>query len=475
MANWSISQEMKINGVTPIDNLFISEFMLGAPSDYVKVYLYALMQCYMAMDCDISSMAKDLSMGEEDIDSAFMYWVRKGLMKNLGNHYVFESPRSVVYCNGVTSGNSLSHYKDFNCALEEIMAGRTLIPSDFEMAYDWIEIYGMTRECVLEMVHYAVTQKYKAGVKVSFNTLNKLAISWTDKGIKTADKAREHIDTKSAIASKAKAVLNHLGQLRNPTVDEVNLIKKWTVEYGFSMDTLLECCSQMLYSKSPSFALLNTIVEKYHSKGISDLDDVEKARAQDDKLFTMYKEIVKRCGGYGSATKAQKEHIDALVEKGFNEQGLLYICDYLVTVDKKGLSHVEKLANELAGVGITLENDVCEELDRRTKEDVNIREYLERAGFSRRPNQKDIDSYRQYAACFGSHEIMLKAADLAYTQKNKSEHLAMLLKAWQEKGVKSLADAVDVAPEVKKKDQEKKGYIKSGTSYKVEDMFDIYE
>lgn len=31
---------------TPVENMFITEYMLRAPGDFVKVYLYALMLCY---------------------------------------------------------------------------------------------------------------------------------------------------------------------------------------------------------------------------------------------------------------------------------------------------------------------------------------------------------------------------------------------------------------------------------------------
>lgn len=475
LADLKISQEMRINGVTPVDNLFISEFMLCAPSDFVKVYIYALMQCYIGMDFELDSMAKDLSMDCENVTSALMYWVRKGLMKKQGDHYIFESPRSVVYCNGVAKGDALSHYKEFNTALSEIMAGRLLVPADFEMAYDWIEIYGMSRECVLEMVHYAVTEKYKAGIKVSFNTLNKLAASWEDKGIKTAQQAREYINSHNSMTVQAKKILSHLGQFRNPTRDESKLLKKWTIDYGFDTDTILGCCSEMVYSKSPSFALLDTIVEKYHDKGARDISDIEAQKTQDDRLFNMYKEIIGRSGGYGSATKAQKQMIDGLISKGFNEQGLIYICDYLVGTDKKGLSHMEKLALELADMGITDENAVSEELDRRTVELSHVKEFLEAAGFTRRPSLKDIQSYRDYWGVFGSHDIMMKAAELSAGQRNRSEHLAKLLDAWKERKVTSLADAVDIAPQVKKKDADKKEYIKSGASYSNKDLFDIYE
>ena len=32
--------------ITPLENLFIDEYMLRAPGDFVKVYIYALRQCY---------------------------------------------------------------------------------------------------------------------------------------------------------------------------------------------------------------------------------------------------------------------------------------------------------------------------------------------------------------------------------------------------------------------------------------------
>jgi len=40
------SDKNHIFDVTPVENLFIHEFMLKAPGDFVKVYLFGLMQCY---------------------------------------------------------------------------------------------------------------------------------------------------------------------------------------------------------------------------------------------------------------------------------------------------------------------------------------------------------------------------------------------------------------------------------------------
>lgn len=67
---------------TPVENMFITEYMLRAPGDFVKVYLYALMLCYHPTPrMSLSSMARDLDMTEEDVERAFKYWARDGLVR----------------------------------------------------------------------------------------------------------------------------------------------------------------------------------------------------------------------------------------------------------------------------------------------------------------------------------------------------------------------------------------------------------
>ena len=41
----SFDEGAAVFDATPVDNMFITEYMLRAPGDFVKVYLYALMLC----------------------------------------------------------------------------------------------------------------------------------------------------------------------------------------------------------------------------------------------------------------------------------------------------------------------------------------------------------------------------------------------------------------------------------------------
>ena len=61
MAFCQFSDTFALFDCTPVENLFIQEYMLRAPGEYVKVYLYGLMQCYHpTQSMSIEVMAKDL-------------------------------------------------------------------------------------------------------------------------------------------------------------------------------------------------------------------------------------------------------------------------------------------------------------------------------------------------------------------------------------------------------------------------------
>ena len=46
MAFCSFDDSAALFDATPVENMFITEYMLRAPGDYVKVYIYGLRLCY---------------------------------------------------------------------------------------------------------------------------------------------------------------------------------------------------------------------------------------------------------------------------------------------------------------------------------------------------------------------------------------------------------------------------------------------
>jgi hypothetical protein len=150
----SFSKDSALMDVTPVENIFISEYMLGAPGDFVKVYLYGLMQChYPAINnATLSSFASALGLDETHVRDAFRYWQRRGLLR-----VVSEDPLSVEYFSikaqvfkgaMTASGAPVYQYAQLNKSLQELFAGRMFSVSDYQKIYDWIEVYGLNEPVV---------------------------------------------------------------------------------------------------------------------------------------------------------------------------------------------------------------------------------------------------------------------------------------------------------------------------------------
>jgi hypothetical protein len=61
-------------------------------------------------------------------------------------------------------------------------------------------------------------------------------------------------------------VLRHIGQDRQPTVDEAALYEKWNKRWKFSQQAILDACAGMTRTGTPNFAYLDKILEGLHQK-----------------------------------------------------------------------------------------------------------------------------------------------------------------------------------------------------------------
>ena len=200
--------------VTPVENLFIQEFMLKAPGDFVKVYIYGLKQCYHLSQSEntIESFSRALCLETKVVENAFHYWQRQGIMEikkdddgRLSIEYL--NIKDMLY-NNQSSNKSLYHYKDFNQNLQAIFGKRLLTPQEYLRVYDWIEILNLPAEVVLMMVQFYISKKSS---RISINYLDKVAESWARDGINTLQKAEEYIKQYESCYQETIAVLKYLG------------------------------------------------------------------------------------------------------------------------------------------------------------------------------------------------------------------------------------------------------------------------
>ena len=171
---------------TPVENMFITEYMLRAPGDFVKVYLYALMLCYHPSPrMSLSAMAKDLDMQEEDVERAFKYWARDGLVRQVGDNpvrFTLANLKQLTLTRAENPGDKLYNEK-FIREAERILK-RTLLPEETNLINDWVQVFELPEEVVLMLLQ--IEMENSRG-RVSIKIADGRAKEWAQSGIRTVD------------------------------------------------------------------------------------------------------------------------------------------------------------------------------------------------------------------------------------------------------------------------------------------------
>ncbi|NCB30316.1 MAG: hypothetical protein EOM66_02795, partial [Clostridia bacterium] len=162
MPQCSFSRATAMASMTPVQNIFIAEYMVKAPDPYVKVYLYGLMQCHNPALAE-EDMAFALEMGEQELAEAFLYWQAQGLINILAS-----DPLRVEYKHPAAaaplSGGGARRYAAFNAALQDALRdalgqsgkARVFFPGEMQKIYDWIEVFSLEEAAVILLVRHCL-------------------------------------------------------------------------------------------------------------------------------------------------------------------------------------------------------------------------------------------------------------------------------------------------------------------------------
>jgi len=302
---------------TPVENLFIQEYMLHADGEFVKVYLYGLMQCYHpARGATIESIARDLEMQPSRVENAFAYWERIGLLRRIS-----DNPPSYAYVNlkqtelmRAKDDDGLYKYADFNKSLQaQFGADRLLHPQDFERVYDWIEGLGLPEEAVLMLVSGQIRAR---GKKFPLKAIDGEARKWAEAGVRTISDAEEMSRTSTERYAQVRLVYKKLGRRFTVSEPDEALFVKWTQEWGFDIATILEACDETTKGV-PTFAYLNGILERMYNEGIRDGKALKAGQKRDEDV----KALLRSLGMAGtSPTDDSRSLLDGFLGDGFERE-----------------------------------------------------------------------------------------------------------------------------------------------------------
>ena len=446
MAFCKLSDSAILFDVTPLENLFIQEFMTKAPGDFVKVYVYGLYQCLHpgAADPTADAFAVALGLETETVYNAFSYWTRDGLV-----HIVSQEPFSVefynvknrLYQNNYETPPELARYNDFNISLQSVLGGRLLHTQDLQKVYDWIEVLGMEPEAVLHMVTHCVERK---GRQVSLAYMNKVALNWANDGVRTLEDAEGRIARHATESTQTQKVLSHIGVFRTPTVDENRLFNKWTQEWGFTLDAILLACRETTKIQKPNLAYVHRVLASLYEQGIIKAPDIEAHFTARDTMSVKVREVLLALG-IKSASPTQAQNIQYARwtrEWGMDHAAVLAACTRATENGRGTFTAVNNLLEDWHNSDIHSISDAKEALESERSLDSALDEIFRRAGIVRSPGPNDRSAYTKWRNTWGMGEdLLLFAAELSAGANQPWPFLQKLLSNYQKKGVLTLEQA----------------------------------
>lgn len=168
---------------------------------------------------------------------------------------------------------------DYRSLLVEIenLYGSPLTQNDMKEVTYIYEQLGFPVELISYLYDYCINSRKKNPRERGFiNYVDATAIEWDKAGIKTLEMARQEVES---FSSSAMAVKKALGLSERLKPAQIDIIKKWSKEYGFSDELIVEACNRsVLQAKgaNPSLKYIDSMLTDWHNQNVTSLSDIKK-------------------------------------------------------------------------------------------------------------------------------------------------------------------------------------------------------
>ncbi len=422
---------------TPVENMFITEYMLHAPGDFVKVYLYALMLCYHPVKrMSVASMARDLDMTEDEVNRAFRYWARDGLVRQVGDNpvcYKLFNLKQITLTRAENPGEQL-YNRNFTKEIDRILGGRTLLPDDYQLIFDWVDLLELPEEVVLMLLQIEMEQSRG---HVSMRIADEHARQWAQSGVRTVEDVEKIIVLGKEREKQLRRLLRRLGKYHNPSDDEKAMYQKWIEEWGFTPEAIQEACKETTKG-TPTMAYLDGILLRQHQLGRHDVKALETGMLKEHSARDFAREVYTGLGRTGiTPTPDDLETIRGWKEAGADEALILLAA--AAAHRRSGGGNMDDVGTYLTrwrDRGLTTAEAVRAESARVRALNAQLHEVYDAAGMEKRPNAADRDKLCRWEGELGmNQEMILQAAQYARGMSDPMRFMERILQNWRAAGI----------------------------------------
>ena len=327
---------------TVVSNLFIDEYMKDANDAQLKVYFYLLRMLNAEQAISVSGIADKFNHTEKDVIRALKYWEGEKLIAYWEKQQILDldfddnktlvgihlrdlstqaapapqhnvlltsgpsqmqntpagvsvipaaaipqvsaavvptTPQETVnpYAKPAYSLDQLREFKEREetsqlLFIAEAYIGKPLTPSEIKTILFFTDVLHFSEDLIDYLLQYCVERGKK-----DFKYIEKVAVNWAEEGITTPKQAQKF---STRYDKSVYSIMNSLGRSTAPTAKELEFINRWTREYGFSTDIILEACERSsLATDRHRFEYAEGILSSWKNAGIHHKSDIQQADA----------------------------------------------------------------------------------------------------------------------------------------------------------------------------------------------------
>ena len=434
---FAFDEQFTMFDITPVENQFILEYLPKAKGDYIKVYLYGLLNCYHPRkEMDLACMSRELDLSEEIIMEAYRYWERRGIVRRISDKPPAWLYHNIKQKNLTTEDFPIDpEYAAFSRELERAFEGeRVFHGSEVALCYEWKEQMQLPTEVILMLLKHMAKVR---GKNFKVGDAEKAAVRLATENAFTPDEAAEVLSRDQDMIAGMKKILRKLGKNYTPSVPQVNLYQKWRTEWGFSHEAIEEACNQTDKS-DPSLALVDSILKStYEKKGKTGkplaAEDIERSARKRDAL----RKTLKEAGLPGPASAYHRELYEQMT--AIYPENIVLLAARECAKKQKDFDSVLKLLQSWKERGFTDEKQIKEHVQQFHDRETFMKELRGKwSGRGADVGEKSLQLLEKWERDLGfSREMIRKAADSAFEVRRPMAYMDKILTYWAEKGIRT--------------------------------------
>ncbi|MBE5892117.1 MAG: DnaD domain protein [Lachnospiraceae bacterium] len=319
---------------TVVSNRFIDDYMTEANDAQLKVYFYLIRMLNANQAVSVSGIADKFNHTEKDVIRALKYWEKRQILdldydcnKNLTGVHLRDlsavpvqkdtaqqsiavpasgvptipvqpvvtvpaapfaapvqaepalQPELPTFVKPSYSLDQLKEFKDREDTAQllfvaESYIGKPLTPSEIKTILFFTDVLHFSEDLIDYLIQYCVERGKK-----DFKYIEKVAVNWAEEGVTTPKQAQQYA---TRYDKNVYAIMNELGKKNSPTSKEIEYINRWTKEYGFTTDIILEACERtVLATDRHRFEYAEGILSSWKRENVHHKADIHRI----DKLY----------------------------------------------------------------------------------------------------------------------------------------------------------------------------------------------